>query len=108
MFADILTKQGGGWVWNFRTPLSLIASFIWNFSEKHGIPLGRLAPKIKDLDLGKWKPTPNNINSLPEKIRNYISELETTCDLAGIIRENIILRDIVKSLEIELEEDDTI
>jgi hypothetical protein len=30
-----------------------------------------------------WKPTPENINALPEPIRQYIHDLATVCDPAG-------------------------
>ncbi len=33
-------------MWNFRTPLHLLASLVWNFSEFFGIGLGNLAPHI--------------------------------------------------------------
>jgi hypothetical protein len=39
---------------------------------------------------------------LPEQLRNYIHEIEATCDPAGLVRENTILRDTVNSLEKEL------
>uniref|UniRef100_A0A6H2A5S0 Uncharacterized protein n=1 Tax=viral metagenome TaxID=1070528 RepID=A0A6H2A5S0_9ZZZZ len=45
-----------------------------------------------------WKPTAENINNLPEKIRDYIAELETTCDPAGVIQDNACLLENVKGL----------
>ena len=51
-----------------------------------------------------WKPTSENINSLPKPLKDFIHGIESLCDPAGIIRENIILRDIVVSLEKELKE----
>ena len=40
-----------------------------------------------------WTPTPENINALPEKIRGYIHGLESLCDPAGMVAENILIRD---------------
>ena len=48
--------------------------------------------------LGNWKPTPSGINSLPKCIRNYVRDLETMCDRAGIIAENTLLRDEIMYL----------
>jgi hypothetical protein len=33
-------------IWNFRNPLTFIASIIWNVSEFYNLPLGRFAPII--------------------------------------------------------------
>jgi hypothetical protein len=52
--------------------------------------------------IDNWLPTIENINALPEQLRNYIHEIEATCDPAGLVRENTILRDTVNSLEKEL------
>lgn len=46
-----------------------------------------------------WQPTPEHINALPAPIRRYIAELETLCDPAGIVRENVMLRDALAALE---------
>jgi len=46
-----------------------------------------------------WLPTPENINVLPESIRNYIQDIETNSDHAGMIRENVILKDIIKAFQ---------
>lgn len=40
-----------------------------------------------------WTPTAENINALPEPIRNYIHLLETRADPAGELRELVLLRD---------------
>lgn len=47
-----------------------------------------------------WLPTVENINCLPEPVRKYIHEIETMSDPSGIIRENAIARETIKSLEI--------
>jgi len=33
-------------IWNFRTPITFIASLMWNFCEYFEISLGRFAPII--------------------------------------------------------------
>ena len=33
-------------VWNWKTPLSLLASCVWNFCEVFAIDLGDCAPKV--------------------------------------------------------------
>lgn len=40
-----------------------------------------------------WKPTADNINALPEPVRRYIHDLKTNCDPAGMVRENVLLKD---------------
>jgi hypothetical protein len=40
-----------------------------------------------------WRPTPDNINALPDPLRRYIHALETDCDPAGTIRSEVILRE---------------
>lgn len=51
-----------------------------------------------------WNPTPENINSLPDPVRSYIHDLSTLCDPTGIVQENILLKDSIKSLEIKVQE----
>jgi len=48
-------------------------------------------------------PTPKNINNLPEKIRDYIHDIEANGDPAGTIQENACLRENVKALSRERE-----
>ena len=50
-----------------------------------------------------WIPTPENINALPFPLRRYIHDLSTLCDPAGIVRENIIVRNENKALRWECE-----
>ena len=40
---------------NFRNPISLIFSMIWNFSEDFNIPLGRFAPYVFGKAIGAKK-----------------------------------------------------
>ena len=40
-----------------------------------------------------WTPMPENINALPMPLRNFIHALQTDCDPAGTIRENVLLKD---------------
>lgn len=37
--------------------------------------------------------------SLPQWARDYIAAIETNCDPAGMVRENMQLRDVVRELE---------
>lgn len=39
--------------WNFDTPITLIACLVWNFSEYLKMPLGKFAPKVFSLALGR-------------------------------------------------------
>ena len=39
-------------IWNFKTPVTLIASCVWNFAEYFGIGLGNAAPHIFRLMIG--------------------------------------------------------
>lgn len=48
-------------------------------------------------------PTPENINNLPEKIRDYIHDIEANGDPAGTIQDNACLRENVKGLSRECE-----
>ena len=38
-------------IWNLKTPLSLLASFLWNLSEVFNVSLGRSAPIVFHLML---------------------------------------------------------
>jgi hypothetical protein len=60
-------------------------------------------PKIPGLLYvpASWIPTAQNINDLPDAVRKYIHDLETICDPAGIVRENAILKDTIKALEMK-------
>lgn len=49
-----------------------------------------------------WKPTAENVNALPEPLRRYIMEIETLCDPAGIVRENVLVRDWCTGLQREV------
>ena len=39
--------------WNFNTPVTLFACIIWNCCEYFKVPLGRFAPKVFTLALGR-------------------------------------------------------
>lgn len=51
-----------------------------------------------------WTPTGVNIGALPEPLRRYIMYLETNADPAGMVRENVMLRDENLALHKLLEE----
>ena len=46
-----------------------------------------------------WTPTVQNKNALPKPLRDYIADLETLCDPAGIVRENSVLRRANRALQ---------
>lgn len=49
--------------WNFKTPVTLLASLVWNTSEYFYMPLGKSAPYVFSLAFGyrgKKKSTVNN------------------------------------------------
>lgn len=45
-----------------------------------------------------WSPTSANINALPEPLCKYIYHLETMADPAGMVRENIMVKQENKML----------
>ncbi len=51
-----------------------------------------------------WLPTSENINALPGPLFEYIRNIETLCDPAGIIAENTLLRDQNRQLGCKLYE----
>ncbi len=51
-----------------------------------------------------WLPTAENINALPEPVRNYVAGLETNADPPSMVADNIIMKDTIKTLEKMLEE----
>lgn len=57
--------------------------------------------EIKD----DWKPTAENINSLPKGLREYVCHIETLCDPGGLVQENAHLREDRDALVIALEEE---
>lgn len=42
-------------IWNTKTPVTLVASAVWNLSEYTEIPLGYAAPYVFKLMMGKRK-----------------------------------------------------
>jgi hypothetical protein len=50
-----------------------------------------------------WSPTSDNINKLPEPLRQYIHDLETRCDPAGELKAKILAEDERDSLRAENE-----
>ena len=47
----------------------------------------------RDRKYDGWTPTAENINALPDPIRDYIHRLEARFDPAGEVRELVLLRD---------------
>ena len=62
-----------------------------------------LAIRILEMYKVNWLPTAENISALPEPIRKYIGELETNADPLSMIRDNTLLRENCKALEIKVE-----
>jgi hypothetical protein len=58
----------------------------------------RAANQIEDYS-ADWTPTAANKNRLPKPLRDYISDLETLCDPAGIVRENTMLKQENRALQ---------
>ena len=56
----------------------------------------------------KWLPTAENINALPDPVRDYIAGLETNADPPSMVADNIIMKDTIKTLEKMLEERPTV
>lgn len=50
-------------IWNFKTPISLLASIIWNISEFFDVSLRGLAPIIFQLMIGSKRNFISNIKS---------------------------------------------
>lgn len=42
-------------IWNFKTPISLLASIIWNISEHLNISLNKFSPIVFHLMIGAKK-----------------------------------------------------
>jgi hypothetical protein len=51
-----------------------------------------------------WLPTPENINALPDGVREYIHYLETLCDPGGLAQENILLKDSMRMMEARMDQ----
>jgi hypothetical protein len=59
---------------------------------------------VNDVRSCTWTPSSENINTLPEPIRQFIHDLETQCDPAGMVAENTFLRDQIKQMQKKIEE----
>lgn len=68
--------------------------------------MDELANMLRSLpELPSWddfSPTPEQVNALPPRLREYIHGLEARSDPSGDVRENIIARDTSRALELEL------
>lgn len=51
-----------------------------------------------------WLPTPENLRALPEPLRKYVYELETNAWPAGMVAENVCLKENVRAMSVLLEE----
>lgn len=90
-----------------------LAQFIRETDGSNSMGAGALAEKILGwLEISKAAPvapapqpavpgmTAAEINALPEKARNYIHQLATNADPAGMVRENMQLRDVNEGLQL--------
>lgn len=50
-------------------------------------------------ELCTWLPTAENINALSEPVKDYIYHLETMADPAGMVAENVLLKDQTRQLD---------
>ena len=69
------------------------------FTKQEQLDIGYL-PSVKVAS--DWLPTAANINALPLPLRNYIHDLITNADPAGMVCANIFLKDQVHQLEFKL------
>jgi len=53
--------------------------------------------------MNRWLPTAENINALPAPVKAYIHDLIAQTDHAGMVAENVFLKDQVRQLEHKLE-----
>lgn len=51
-----------------------------------------------------WRPTARNINRLPMPLRHFIHALQTECDPAGTIRENVLVKEENEALRRKIAE----
>jgi len=49
-----------------------------------------------------WSPTADNVNALPLHIREYIHDLETNADPAGMVAENTLISDLCRQLDAKI------
>ena len=64
---------------------------------------GEMGNRILEMQKKGWLPTAENINALPEPVRQYIYDLETNADPPSMIQDNALLRENCKALEIKVE-----
>lgn len=68
-------------------------------------PVYNPGQKLDELEINDdWLPTPENINALPDPVRKLIHDIETNVDPQGMVRENVLIKDVCKSLLMKLEE----
>ena len=64
---------------------------------KHGVV--KQWPDVAASEPVAWLPTSENINALPEPVRDYIHSLIANCDPAGNVADNTIKADTIRALE---------
>lgn len=89
---------GRNWTSSEGIPIYLVTSLFGNDSESEPVSrtdLLEILPDDTDIFgafLHGWTPTTDNINRLPGPVRDYVCNLVTLCDPAGIVQENEALR----------------
>lgn len=70
--------------------------------------INRLAQRVDELEAAAkpapavgatWTPTAENINALPQPVRDYIHALASNCDPAGTVADNTIKADLIRELQ---------
>lgn len=89
-----LAKINPMWLVNFKREAFTRACFFMDGYYGYTVPD----------EMGRWTPTPENINALPLPIRQYIHDIETACSNADIVQENTALRMQVEGLTKTIEE----
>lgn len=69
-----------------------------------GLPPQKLEEGELDERFRGWTPTPENVNRLPEPLRQYIHDIETKCDPAGDAQQILLLKDTVNGQVVRIKE----
>jgi len=71
-----------------------------------GLPSQKFEESERELDerFRGWTPTPENVNRLPEPLRQYIHDIETKCDPAGDAQQILLLKDTVNGQVVRIKE----
>jgi len=95
-------------LWGFLIGLII---YLWIPNNMNAATIGMISGVLfgiynNKLRYQNWTPSPDNINHLPLPIRDYIHNIETNCDPAYQMQENFFLRETIKGLLIQINEDE--